>query len=149
MIMKKSILASLFALCTVAAALAQKSEVFEKDGMAIKGYDVVAFHTQAKALKGSDHFTYRWKDANWLFADQANLDLFKKDPDKYAPQYGGYCAYGTADGHKAPTETDTWTLKDNKLYFNYNKKVQEMWNKDQAGYIEKADKNWVGIKDKP
>jgi len=147
--MKKLILASLLALCTVAATLAQKSEVFEKDGIAIKGFDAVAFHTEAKALKGSDHFTYRWKDTNWLFADQANLDLFKKDPEKYAPQYGGYCAYGTADGHKAPTETDTWTVKDNKLYFNYNKKVQEMWNKNQAGYIEKADKNWVEIKDKP
>ncbi len=114
--------------------------------MAIKGYDVVAFHTEAKATKGLENFTYRWKDANWLFANQANLDMFKEDPEKYVPQYGGYCAFGTADGHKAPTETDTWTIRDKKLYFNYNKKVQEIWNKDQAGYIEKADKNWVEIK---
>ncbi len=117
--------------------------------MAIKGYDVVAFFTEAKAKKGSENFTYRWKDTNWLFESQDNLDMFKKDPEKYAPQYGGYCAYGTADGHKAPSETDTWTVKDNKLYFNYNKKVQQLWSKDIPGYIEKADKNWIEIKDKP
>ncbi|MEO6687420.1 MAG: YHS domain-containing (seleno)protein [Dyadobacter sp.] len=146
--MKKSILIPLFFLFMVANAFAQKSEIFEKDGIAIKGYDVVAFHTDAKATKGIENFTYRWKDTNWLFANQENLDMFKKDPEKYAPQYGGYCAYGTADGHKAPTETDTWTVRDNKLYFNYNKKVQGIWNKDQAGYIEKADKNWVDIRNK-
>lgn len=146
--MKKSILASLLVLFVLAETAAQKSEIFEKDGMAIKGYDVVAFHTEAKATKGLENFTYRWKDANWLFANQANLDMFKEDPEKFAPQYGGYCAYGTADGHKAPTETDTWTIRDKKLYFNYNKKVQEIWNKDQAGYIKKADKNWVEIREK-
>ncbi len=117
--------------------------------MAIKGYDVVAFHTEAKAIIGKEQFNYRWKETNWLFENQANLEMFKKEPEKYAPQYGGYCAYGTAEGHKAPTETDTWTVKDNKLYFNYNKKVQERWNKDIPGYIVKADKNWVEIKDKP
>lgn len=149
MIMKKIVCVSLILIFSLTAAFAQKSEIFEKDGMAIRGYDVVAFHTDARATKGSEKFIYHWKDTNWLFANQENLDMFKKEPEKYAPQYGGYCAYGTADGHKAPTETDTWTVKDNKLYFNYNKKVQQIWNKDQVGYIEKADKNWVEIKDKP
>ena len=146
---KYSILLSLFFLVTTTTVFSQKSEIFEKNGMAIKGYDAVAFHTEAKAIKGIENFTYRWKETNWLFKNQANLDMFKKDPEKYAPQYGGYCAYGTADGHKAPTETDTWTVKDNKLYFNYNKKVQAVWSKDIPGYIEKADKNWVDIKNKP
>lgn len=149
MIMKKIVCVSLILIFSLTAAFAQKSEIFEKDGTAIRGYDVVGFHTDARATKGSEKFIYRWKDTNWLFANQENLDMFKKEPEKYAPQYGGYCAYGTADGHKAPTETDTWTVKDNKLYFNYNKKVQQIWNKDQVGYIEKADKNWVEIKDKP
>jgi YHS domain-containing protein len=147
-LMKNSLLVSLFVF-TAVSVFAQKSEIFEKDGMAIKGYDVVAFHTEAKAMKGNEKFTYNWKDTNWLFENQVNLDMFKKNPEKYAPQYGGYCAYGTADGHKAPTETDTWTVKDNKLYFNYNKKVQEMWSKDMPGYIEKADKNWGQIKNRP
>ncbi|NIJ52940.1 YHS domain-containing (seleno)protein [Dyadobacter arcticus] len=147
--MKNSILVSLLFFFTVAGVFAQKSEVYQSDGIAIKGYDAVAFHTESKAVKGSEKFAYRWKDANWLFKNQANQDRFKETPEKYAPQYGGYCAYGTADGHKAPTETDTWTVKDNKLYFNYNKKVQEMWSKNIPGYIEKADKNWLEIKDKP
>ena len=149
MIMKKIVFVSLILMFSLTAAFAQKSEIFEKDGTATKGYDVVAFHTDTRATKGSEKFIYHWKDTNWLFTNQENLDMFKKEPEKYAPQYGGYCAYGTADGHKAPTETDTWTVKDNKLYFNYNKKVQQIWNKDQVGYIEKADKNWVEIKDKP
>jgi hypothetical protein len=72
--------------------------------------------------------------------------LFAVDPEKYAPQYGGYCAYGTADGHKAPTETDTWTIDNNKLYFNYNQKVKELWNKDRPGLIKKADEQWPKIK---
>lgn len=147
--MEKPLFITLVLFYSLTAAIAQKSEIFEKDGIAIRGYDVVAFHTDAIATKGSEKFVYRWKDTNWLFASQENLDLFKKEPEKYAPQYGGYCAYGTADGHKAPTETDTWTVRDKKLYFNYNKKVQQSWNKDQAAYIEKADRNWVEIKGKP
>ncbi len=82
-----------------------------------------------------------------MFASKANLDSFKKAPEHYAPQYGGYCAYGTAGGHKAPTETETWTIIDDKLYFNYNKKVKDQWVKKTAAYIEKANVNWEIIKD--
>ena len=77
------------------------------------------------------------------------MESFKKSPEKYAPQYGGYCAYGTAGGHKAPTQTETWTIVDGKLYFNYNEKVKESWNKEQAKLIEKANTQWPLIKDKP
>jgi hypothetical protein len=89
-----------------------------------------------------------YKDAKWLFATQADLDAFKGSPERYAPQYGGYCAYGTSQGHKAPTKPETWTIVNDKLYFNYNPKVKEMWLKDQQALIEKADKNWVELKDK-
>jgi YHS domain-containing protein len=77
------------------------------------------------------------------------LESFKKSPEKFAPQYGGYCANGTAAGHKAPTQTDTWTIVNGKLYFNYNGKVKEMWNKQQASYIEKANTQWHIIKGRP
>ena len=123
-----------------------RSEIFQTDGQAIRGFDAVAFHTDGKPVKGNEAYTYRWKDATWLFSSQSHLDRFKAKPERYAPQYGGYCAYGTAEGHKASTETDTWTLKDGKLYFNYNKEVQQLWKKDQNGYIEKADKHWPQIK---
>jgi YHS domain-containing protein len=127
---------------------AQKAEIFQKDGAAIRGFDPVAFFVEGKAVIGDDKIYYEWKDARWLFSSNANMESFKNDPEKYAPQYGGYCAFGMADGHKAPTDTDTWTIIDNKLYFNYNKKVKEIWSKDSKGYIEKADVNWPGLKNR-
>ncbi len=135
-------------LCITLAATAQKSEVFVTNGIAIKGYDPVAFFTESKAEKGSDAFTYKWKEATWLFSTEDNLNAFKENPEKYAPQYGGYCAYGTADNHKAPTETDTWTIVNGKLYFNYNANVKKEWNKQKDALIKKADTNWISIKDK-
>lgn len=146
--MKKTSIYLLLTVCLIARAYAQKAEIFSPGGKAIKGYDPVAFFSEQKAMKGIDSLSYRWKDATWYFASNANLDKFKANPEAYAPQYGGYCAYGTADGHKAPTETDTWTIANGKLYFNYNQKVKALWDKDRPGYIGKADKNWPVIKDK-
>ena len=142
------ILAVLLALSFIAcnASTKQNQEVFQPNGKAIRGFDPVAFHTDKKPVVGNEAYSYKWKDAEWLFATQANLDSFKRAPEKYAPQYGGYCAFGTAEGHKAPTETDTWTVIDGKLYFNYNQEVKSMWSKDTKGYIEKADKNWPQIR---
>lgn len=145
--MKHIHLLALFILSTVLSQ-AQKSPVFAPDGKAIRGYDPVAFFSQAKPVMGADSLSYTWKDVTWMFASKENRDLFIADPEKYAPQYGGYCAYGTSQGHKAPTQVDTWTVSDGKLYFNYNKKVQESWNKNQQALIEKADKIWPEIKDK-
>ena len=124
----------------------QHSEIFAPGGKAIKGYDAVAFFVQGRPVAGTNSFSYSWKGAEWLFSSKDNLDSFSNDPEKYAPQYGGYCAYGTANGHKAPTETDTWTIVDNKLYFNYSSKVKEMWMKNQKALIEKADKNWPSVR---
>jgi YHS domain-containing protein len=127
-------------------SFAQTSEVFSNESGAIKGYDPVAFFTDSKAVKGTKEFTHEWNGATWHFASKKHKDLFIANPEKYAPQYGGYCAYGTADGHKAPTETDTWTIVDSKLYFNYNQNVKALWNKDQANLIKKADEQWPKIK---
>ncbi|HEV8504584.1 MAG TPA: YHS domain-containing (seleno)protein [Chitinophagaceae bacterium] len=125
----------------------QHAEIFAPDGKAIKGYDPVDFFTMGKPVIGSDSLSYSWKGAKWLFSSQENLEIFKNNPEKYAPQYGGFCAYGTANGHKAPTETETWTIVGDKLYFNYNSKVKEMWMKDQKALIEKADKKWPSVKE--
>ena len=129
------------------AAMAQKSEIFIKGDAAIRGYDPVAYFKEGKPVMGSKQLSYQWKGANWYFANQENLNAFKASPEKYAPQYGGYCAYGTAEGHKAPTETETWTLSNGKLYFNYNDQVKQVWMKDQQAYIIKADKLWPTVKD--
>ena len=126
---------------------AQNSTVFTTNGIAIKGYDAVAFFKEKKPVPGTETFSYEWNGAKWLFSSKENLDSFMIASTRYAPQYGGYCAFGTAQGHKAPTETDTWTIIDGKLYFNYNNKVKEIWSKKAADYIVLADKNWEKIKD--
>jgi len=101
-------------LLTITMAFAQQSPVFVKDGKAIRGYDPVAFFTESKPVLGDSTITYAYQEATWQFTSAANRDAFKDKPEKYAPQYGGYCAYGTADGtgHKAPTQPDTWTIQD-------------------------------------
>ena len=124
---------------------AQKSAVFITKAGAIGGYDPVAYFTESKPVKGTAALTYNWQGADWHFASRQHLDAFKADPRKYAPQYGGYCAYGTSQGYKAPTEPDAWTVTGDKLYLNYNKKVKETTVKDQAGYIKKADANWPKV----
>jgi YHS domain-containing protein len=106
----------------------------------------VAFFKEQTPVKGKKEISYSWNGATWYFASQENAKNFKENPEKYAPQYGGYCAYGTADGHKAPTKVDTWTVLENKLYFNYNQDVKKEWNKNQKELIIKADKNWPAVK---
>lgn len=138
-------LALLFTICF--SAIAQTSEVYQKDGIAINGYDAVAFFTEKMPVKGDKQFKYSYKNVDWLFSSADHRDLFKTSPEKYAPQYGGYCAFGTADGHKAPTQADTWTIVDDKLYFNYNLKVKDLWNKNMQANIEKADAKWPTMKD--
>lgn len=145
--MKKVLFAGALILAA-SVGYAQKSEIFAPKGKAVKGYDVVAFFKEAKPLQGADSLAYHYKNADWLFASRANLEAFKADPDMYVPQYGGYCAYGTSQGHKAPTEAETWTIVENKLYFNYNMKVKDNWSKKREELIQKADLQWPLIKDK-
>lgn len=124
---------------------AQQPEVFSKNNLAINGYDPVAYFTEGKAIKGNDSLSMEWKHTNWVFSSSANLDSFKVNPEKYAPQFGGYCAYGMSRGYKAPTQGDAWSIVDGKLYLNYNLDVRTIWNKDQTQFIEKATANWKGI----
>lgn len=106
---------------------------------AINGYDPVAYFTEGKPVKGDDRFTFEWMGAKWKFSSDANLSLFKGNTGKYAPQYGGYCAYGVAQGNLVKVAPDKFTVLDGKLYLNYDADVQKEWNKDRAGYIRLAD----------
>jgi YHS domain-containing protein len=146
--MKKFIGSLLFFLILSFGALAQKSEVFNTTDGAIHGYDPVAYFKESKAVMGDRKYSVTWNSAVWYFSNQKNLELFKADPQLYAPQYGGYCAYGLAEGHKAPTDPQAWTIADGKLYLNYSKDVQQSWKKDETGYIIKANKLWPALKDK-
>jgi YHS domain-containing protein len=112
---------------------------------AINGYDTVAYITQNKPVKGDDHFVVEWQGAKWKFANQANADLFKSAPDKYAPQYGGYCAYGVATDKLVKVDPDNFAVIDGKLYLNYDADVQKDWNKDRSGYIAQANAKFQAL----
>lgn len=112
---------------------------YEHNGIAIRGYDTVAYFTESKPVEGSDDFVMEWQDATWRFSSQENLDLFAADPERYAPQYGGYCAYGVAGGSLVKIEPENWTIVDDKLYLNYNDKLQARWEKDIPNFIAEAD----------
>ena len=113
--------------------------------VAIRGYDPVAYFTESRAVQGSDEFSYEWLGATWHFASAEHRDAFAKEPEKYAPQYGGYCAYGVSQGYAVKIEPDVWSVVDGKLYLNYDKSVQKTWEKDIPGYIAEADKKWPGV----
>jgi YHS domain-containing protein len=144
----KNHLLTVFIFFTITAAFAQQSPVFAPEGKAIRGYDPVAYFTEQKPVAGNSSFVYKYQGADWYFATADNRDAFRANPEKYLPQYGGYCAYGTSRGYKAPTEADAWTIENGKLYLNYNQKVRTTWDQDRPGYIKKADANWKEIKDK-
>ena len=112
---------------------------------AINGYDSVAYFTQNAPVKGLDAHTYDYKGAKWKFANQANLELFKNNPEKYAPQYGGYCAYAVANDSLAKVDPSQFTILEGKLYLNYDASIQKDWLKDKAGYIRKADAKFQAL----
>jgi hypothetical protein len=106
---------------------------------AINGFDTVAYFTASKPVRGLDGFVTEWMGAKWKFSTQANLDLFKTSPEKYAPQYGGYCAYGVAQGNLVKVDPDQFTIREGKLYLNYDADIQAKWLKDPAGFNKLAD----------
>lgn len=135
--------------CLLLSSCANRQpEIFSDSSSAINGYDPVAYFTDQKPVKGNPEFSYQWKDANWIFSSQQNLELFEKNPEKYAPQYGGYCAYGCSKGKKATTDPNAWTIVDGKLYLNHSAEVKDLWMKEQKERIEMADKQWPEIREK-
>ena len=109
------------------------------------GYDVVAYFTESKPVEGKDKFQTEHLGADWYFSSQANLDAFKSDPDKYLPQYGGYCAWALSEGSLAKGDPNHWTVLDGKLYLNYDAQVQNQWNADRDQHISRANQNWPTI----
>lgn len=114
---------------------------------AIDGYDTVAYFTQGQPIEGDKKFQFLWRDANWRFSSQENLDLFKQNPEKYAAQYGGYCAWAMAGGKTAGIDPHVWYIEQGKLYLNYNKNVQKEWFETLQADIISADKHYPRITD--
>lgn len=142
------IMAMAFVFCFACSSLVDaKDEIYKNwRGLAIKGYDPVAFHKIGKPVEGSSRFELKWKDATWRFANDNHLKLFKADPDYYAPRYGGYCAWAVSQGYTASVDPENaWNIVGGKLYLNFSAEVKETWEKDIPGNIEKADANWPGV----
>jgi YHS domain-containing protein len=139
----KTLLTSLLLLTSCASAKSVYTGWFSST--AIKGYDTVAYFTEGKAVKGSSDFKHKWNGAEWKFLSKKNLDLFKARPEKYAPQYGGYCAYAMADGKKVAIDPKSFDVRNGRLYLNYSKGVQKKWKADITKYIKEADTKWSKI----
>lgn len=133
-------------LLIASVAVAQGQQIFSTSDGAIKGYDPVAYFTEGEPVKGGKAYSYEWNGATWHFSSEKNLALFKENPEKYAPQYGGYCAYGLANGYKVKIEPDAWAIIDDKLYLNYDRGVQKEWSKDKEALIRKANANWPKLR---
>ena len=114
-------------------------------GNAVNGYDVVAYFLEQKPVKGISKFNYEWEGEKWLFSSKENLELFQKKPQKYAPQYGGFCAFAMAKGSFASTKPEAWSIVDGKLYLNYDLRIRKRWEENQNYFIQFADKNWQNI----
>ena len=147
----KQSLAALFTVTTLALSALANAGVdteTDKNGVILAGYDAVAYFTQNAAVEGSSEFTAVHNDAIYRFSSAKNRDLFTANPSKYEPQYGGFCAYGTAAGYKVDGDPKVWNVVDGKLYLNINKSVDRAWDRKQSFYIKKADKSWTKIRNK-
>ena len=138
-------LAAALAASALLMANAWAGAFFERDGAALRGHDAVAYFKDGKPVKGAAEHKAEFKGSTFLFASQANRDAFAADPARYAPQYGGYCAFGVSGGYKAATDPAAFTVVDGKLYLNYNRGVQKQWSADVPGFVAKADKHWPGV----
>jgi YHS domain-containing protein len=117
-------------------------------GVAVGGYDPVAYFTESKPVKGKPELSLEHEGAQWHFASEANREAFKKEPAKYAPQYGGYCAWAVSQGYTAKGDPDAWTIHNGKLYINYNRSVRSSWAKAIDANITKGDGNWPKVLEK-
>jgi YHS domain-containing protein len=137
-------LAAMLLLAAISAS-ALAGGFYEKDGVAIKGYDPLAYFTDNNPVKGSPAYKAEYGGSVFHFVSQANRDAFAANPAKYAPQYNGFCAFGTAGGYKAAIDPAAFTIVNNKLYLNYNRDVRKKWSTDIPGFVVKADKNWPEV----
>ena len=119
--------------------------VYNEGGVAVDGTDVVAYFTQGRPVAGSPEITHEWNGVTWRFSTEANRAAFAADPQAYAPQYGGYCAWAVSEGYTASTTPEAWRIVDGKLYLNYSRRIQRRWERDIPGRIAAGDANWPGL----
>ncbi len=116
---------------------------------AVGGYDVITYFDQEKPVEGDSKYSFVYQGADWHFSSQGNLEKFKANPTKYAPQYGGYCAWAMSNDKAAPGNPPFWTIYNDKLYLNYDLKILDKWRADKDGFIKKADAHWASMEKEP
>jgi YHS domain-containing protein len=139
--MKKAILAALMMVMPAFAV----EPIYKTEGVGLSGYDPVAYFIDKAPVKGRAEFQAEWGGAKWLFKSSENRSTFLAAPEKYAPQYGGYCSFGVSRGHSAPGDPSAWKIVNGKLYVNNSKKVQELWEKELPDVIARGDQAWPGV----
>lgn len=143
------ILRHLMLTAALPAAISAQAVNTDANGLALKGYDPVAYFTMGHAMLGTADLTAQYEGATYRFATAANRDTFMKEAVKYVPQYGGYCAFGVASGYKVKIDPEAFTIREGKLFLNYDKRVQARWSADIPSFLSKSEANWPDLKDKP
>lgn len=140
----------LFALMWLVLPMSALAQEFNLDaaGLALRGYDPVAYFAAGKPEAGRSEFTASHKGATYRFVSAANRDAFVAAPERYLPQYGGWCAFAAADGKKADGDPQVWRIENGKLYLNYNRSVGQRWSADIPGFVARADAKWPEIREK-
>jgi hypothetical protein len=123
--------------------------VYTKDGLGLSGYDAVAYFTESMPVKGSPQLEYEWGGVRWRFSSAAHRDAFAASPERYAPRFGGYCAYAVSRNQLAPADPEAWKVVDGKLYLNYDKNVRALWEKELPQVIGQGERNWPGVLAEP
>ena len=147
--LRSALLSMGLALAIVPATIqmaAAETEVNIVEGYAVHGYDVVAYFKQGKPVAGDSRFTAQHEGVTYRFSNAEHRDAFTSDPASYAPQYGGYCAFGAAMGRKFDGDPNAWAIVDGKLYLNLNKNIQARWKENVPGFVRGANNNWPLIR---
>lgn len=124
---------------------AAEPEIFAREGVAINGFDPVAYFTEGAPVKGGVGHSTEHMGATWYFSSAGNKAAFEAAPARYAPQFGGYCAYAVSRGYTAPTDPDAWTVHDGKLYLNFSLRARDLWSEDIPGNIARGEANWPAV----
>jgi hypothetical protein len=133
------------ALLALTVPVLAKESLYTSGGLALSGYDAVAYFSDGKPVKGHPEYAIQWGGARWQFATAANRDAFVTSPGRYVPQYGGYGAYAVSKGYTASADPMVWRIVEDRLYVNYSKSVQGLWEQDIPGNIVKANGNWPAV----
>ena len=142
---KTALIGSMMVLALVFVATSGFAGNFTSSNVGAGGYDVVAYHTDGKATRGTGWHVASHQGTTYLFSSKKNRKLFVKNPDKYLPEYGGYCAYGLSIGKKFYADPTVWKVVDGRLFLNLDTKIQAKFESDLSGNIQKADANWPKV----